>query len=207
MFSLTHPIKGGFQWFHDAWPSPTLTLVAGSYLAELKANCDARDSDFKQRSQMREDETKAIAQAIKVMKEKAGQIHRFDSLIFAWLSFFLWIEKSVNAKLNLRVLISRNFEKPPWNWDNGSLKDLLDLVRSVFGVVIQQTFGEAGICYQIPMINLIRHQFQKHWHPPCFVWKFSKGKDYIKNPSPTKRLSRLGMKIISICPSILFVWS
>ena len=42
-----------------------------SYLAELKANCDARDSDFKQRSQMREDETKAIAQAIKVMKEKA----------------------------------------------------------------------------------------------------------------------------------------
>ena len=44
----------------------------GSYLAELKANCEARDSDFKQRSQMREDETKAIAQAIKVMKEKAG---------------------------------------------------------------------------------------------------------------------------------------
>jgi len=68
----------------------------------------------------------------------------------------------VNAKLNLRVLIARNGEKPPWNWNNGSLKDWLSLVRSVFGVVIQQTFGEAGICYQIPMINLIRHQFQKH---------------------------------------------
>jgi len=65
-------------------------VVAGSYLAELKANCDARDSDFKQRSQMREDETKAIAQAIKVMKEKATrQIHTFDSLFFGWLSFFL----------------------------------------------------------------------------------------------------------------------
>lgn len=42
-----------------------------AYLDELKTRCSARESDFQQRSQMRSDETKAIEQAIQVMKEKA----------------------------------------------------------------------------------------------------------------------------------------
>lgn len=42
-----------------------------AYLAELKTSCSSRDSDFQQRSKMRSDETKAIEQAIQVMKEKA----------------------------------------------------------------------------------------------------------------------------------------
>jgi hypothetical protein len=44
----------------------------GAYLAELKTSCSSRDSDFQQRSKMRSDETKAIEQAIQVMKEKAA---------------------------------------------------------------------------------------------------------------------------------------
>ena len=78
----------------------------------------------------------------------------------------LKFEEVCECTVKSESLVLRNFEKPFWNWDNGSLRDWLGLVRSGFCGVIQQTFGERGFCNQIPIINFMRHQFQKHRHHP-----------------------------------------